>query len=74
MITHILNDQSDHPLWQEYVAIDYGRAVPEKGYEGFKSFIKDVTKADRVEGKIGLTFILYFDSEKDYTLFLLKWG
>ncbi len=74
MITHILNDQSDHPLWQEYVAIDYGQAVPEKGYTGFESFIKDVTKADRVEGKIGLKFTLYFSDENSYTWFLLKWG
>lgn len=61
-------------LWRQYVSIDYGRAVPEKGYKGFKTFLRDITKADRVEGNTNLGFKLYFDDEKSYTWFLLRWS
>jgi len=74
MIEHYFDASPNSLLWQEYVDINYGRAVPEKGYKGFKTFIKDVTRADQVDGKIGKGFTLYFDSEKSYTWFLLKWG
>lgn len=69
-----LDGYSDNRLWQEYVAIDYGKAVPEKGYKGFRTFVKDVTGADKVEGKSTDGFKLYFDCEKSYTWFLLRWG
>jgi hypothetical protein len=74
MIEHNLDNSSNNLLWQEYVAIDYGRAVPEKGYKGFRTFVKDMTSADRVGGSSRDGFTLYFDSEKSYTWFLLKWG
>ena len=78
MIEHNLalssNSLRKNLLWKEYVAIDYGLAVPEKDYKGFKTFVKDVTGADRVEGRTSKGVILYFDSEKSYTWFLLKWS
>jgi len=78
MIEHYIDDSPNslqkNLLWQEYVAIDYGRAVPEKGNNGFKTFIKDVTGADRVEGNPFKGFTLYFDSEKSYSWYLLKWS
>lgn len=60
-------------LWDAYVDIDYGRSVPEKGYTGFNSFVKDVTGADLVIGTSLKGFKLYFQDEKQYTMFLLKW-
>lgn len=78
MIEHNLDDSPNslqkNLLWQEYVAIDYGNAVPEKGYKGFKTFIKDVTGAAKVDGRTSKGFTLYFDSEKSYTWFLLRWS
>lgn len=61
-------------LWKQYVAIDYGRAIPEKGYKGFKSFLEDITKATRVEGKPTIGYKLYFENDNSYTWFLLRWA
>jgi len=74
MIEHELSAFSNCPLWQKYVSIDYGRAVPESGYKGFKTFLKDVTGADRVEGRSSEVFTLYFNNEEKYIWFILKWG
>ena len=61
-------------LWEAYVNINYGKAVPEKGYKGFRTFLEDVTGADLVTGSLMKNFTLYFRDEKQYTWFLLKWG
>jgi hypothetical protein len=74
MIEHYFDASPNSLLWQEYVDINYGRAVREKGYKGFSTFIKDVTNAYKVEGRTSKGFTLYFDSEKSYTWFLLKWS
>lgn len=79
MIEHSFDDLDDMPgvsqnLWYAYVAIDYGRAVPEKGYKGYKTFLKDVTGADLVKGPSLRTFTLCFEDEEKYTWFLLKWS
>lgn len=78
MIEHSLSDFREdriaEKLWDAYVSIDYGRAVPEKGYKGFKTFIEDVTKADSVEGTAKSVTTLCFEDEGKYTWFLLKWS
>lgn len=79
MIEHEFDDSANslqkNLVWQEYVAIDYGRAVPEKGYKGFKTFIKDVTGAVKVvDSRTSKGFTLYFNNEKSYIWFLLRWG
>jgi hypothetical protein len=75
-MTHIVEISAfaQTSLWRQYIAIDYGRAVPEKEYNGFQSFLKDVTNADRVEGTTRLGFKLYFDNEKSYTWYLMRWS
>lgn len=76
MIEYYMFDDLDTTattLWEAYVDIDYGRSVPEKGYKGFRSFVKDVTGADLVTGTNMKGYKLYFQDEKQYTLFLLKW-
>ena len=65
-------DKDNEKLWQEYVAIDYGRSVPEKGYTGFKSFVADVSKA-KVNGTIQAGLTLKFEKEEHLTWFLLRW-
>lgn len=60
-------------LWDAYVEIDYGRDYPEKGYKGFRTFLEDVSGADLVTGTNMKGFKLYFQDEKQYTWFLLKW-
>jgi hypothetical protein len=68
-----LDSRASETLWNAYIDIDYGRSVPEKGYKGFKSFVKDVTRADLVIGTNMKGFKLYFRDEKQYIWFLLKW-
>lgn len=74
MITVDLPTLDQVSLWKAYIDIDYGRAVPEKGYKGFRTFLEDVTKADCVTGTTKYGFTLYFESKKSYTWFLLKWS
>ena len=64
---------ASNSLWEAYVNIDYGKAVPEKGYKGFKTFLEDVTGADLVTGSSMKNITLYFNNEVKYTCFLLKW-
>jgi len=59
-------------LWLEYVAIDYGRAVPEKGYQGFKTFVADVTGA-KVNRTTKSRLTLKFNTAEELTWFLLKY-
>jgi len=66
-------NKAHEKLWQEYVAIDYGRAVPKKNYKGFKSFVADVSKA-KVNGTISSGLTLKFEKEEHLTWFVLKWG
>jgi hypothetical protein len=78
MIEYILSDfrvdSIGEKLWDAYADIDYGHAVPEKGYKGYKTFLEDVSGAELVEGSSPNRFTLYFKNETDYTWFLLKWG
>jgi len=64
---------ASNSLWEAYVNINYGKAVPEKGYKGFRTFLEDVTGADLVSGSTLNSFTLHFQDESKYTLFLLKW-
>jgi hypothetical protein len=61
-------------LWQEYVAIDYGRKVPEKGYKGFRTYVMDklgviVAAETRTEG-----LTIEFNSDEEYVMFKLQYG
>lgn len=68
------SDGISRNLWNAFVDIDYGHAVPEKGYKGYRTFLEDVSGAELVEGSLIKSFSLYFKNETDYTWFLLKWG
>lgn len=61
-------------LWDRFVEIDYGRAVPEKGYTGYRTFLEDVTGAEYIKGSLLRDLTLYFKDETAYTCFLLKWS
>lgn len=61
-------------LWNAFVDIDFGLAVPEKGYKGYKTFLEDVSGAELVKGSLPTSFTLYFNNETAYTWFLLKWS
>lgn len=74
MIKYTIDKVLDRSLWQAYSSVDYGKAVPEKGYKGFRTFLEDVTGADKVEGTLVSGFTLYFNNKESYTWFLLRWG
>lgn len=75
MIKHTIFPKACSVLWKEYVKIDFGRAVPEKNYKGFASYLMDISKADAVVGRSqDGHYELHFKNEKNYVWFLLKWG
>lgn len=74
MITFDLNRLNSDKIWNAYVDIDYGRAVPERGYRGFRTFLEDVSGADGVAGNIRDGFQLHFNNPEAYTWFQLKWN
>jgi hypothetical protein len=60
-------------LWQDYVAIDYGRKVPEKGYKGFRTYVMDKLGVNvALAGVVGLT--IEFNSDEEYVMFKLQYG
>lgn len=67
------NGEVAFPLWNDYVEIDYGNKVPEKGYRGFRTYLADVTGADHINGNMKTGFFLIFTDEEKYLLFLMKY-
>ena len=63
----------DNNLWASYVDIRYGRAVPHKEYKGYRTYLKDVTRA-KVNGTVLNGFYLTFRTQKDLTWFLLRFN
>jgi hypothetical protein len=51
-------------LWQDYVAIDYGRKVPEKGYKGFRTYVMDKLGIN-VVGPSPSGLAIEFDSDEE---------
>lgn len=62
------------PIWNDYVNIDYGNKVPEKGYKGFRTYLADISDADLVRGHTKTGFILTFFDEEKYAMFLMKYA
>lgn len=62
------------PIWNDYVNIDYGIKVPEKGYKGFRTYLADISGAEHVRGSTKAGFTLTFLDEEKYAIFLMKYA
>ena len=61
-------------IWHDYVDIDYGNKVPEKGYKGFRTYLADISGAELVHGNTKTGFVLTFFDEEKYAMFLMKYA
>jgi len=68
MIKYRLPSIND-PLWTQYAYLGFS----DSGYIGFRKFVEAKVSGAKVEGTTARGLTLYFEEEKDFTLFVLKW-
>lgn len=72
-ITKIIT-RANHKLWEEYVAVDFGRAEPdrEKKYTGFKQFVAYKTGAYVTRQSID-NYTLEFETGEELVMYKMKY-